>query len=179
MSQKKKFLLERIDDYRAKISLTEKNSPVMKDAKHKQSPKSRQLERIDHLKQSFISNNAGQTINGRYLPQPIFQMRRSSSEREDVSLSPVKFEEILQNVLQQTQQSAEKSHNTLNNSLALNSLQNASTTSRTIDVGANLHNLFINYKIKDQDIKRRSLSTMDYEGIKNSKVLLLTKDLKL
>ena len=35
MSQKKQFLLERIDDYRSKISLTEKNSPVMKDAKHK------------------------------------------------------------------------------------------------------------------------------------------------
>ena len=47
MNHKKQFLLERIEDYRTKISLTEKNSPTDRDAKHKQNQKTKQIERIE------------------------------------------------------------------------------------------------------------------------------------
>jgi hypothetical protein len=46
----------------------------------------------------------------------------------------------------------------------------------SIDVGKNLHNLFVNYKEDPNDIKRRSVSTMDYASLKLQKVFDLTKN---
>eukprot|EP00347_Sterkiella_histriomuscorum_P013494 403364503 len=197
-STRKQFLLKNIESYEIKLRprkfitrpqspSQEENTDDFNDQIKIKKPNAQQI-KLEKLKQNFLQNDPAESINGRQLIQPVFKFQK-------IKLEPLAKTQTLQsarlaqtfkdsfanqqpNQSQINQNKTSPTNQTSNHLNFTNMNMNTTATSKmmnSIDNSEiNQNNLFLNYHVK-VDQKRRSMSTMDYQGLKQERIRVLSK----